>query len=470
MCRVSAPARSVPRTVVVALVAVAVCVLGFFVGRAARQRSDEPTAATSSSSRPPTTPSAVSAATAEPSTGRAAPGLPASAAKVTAQLGPYLRTPALGSLVGAYVADGPSGAVLDNRFGGLGFAPASTAKLTTAVALLSLARPGERFTTAAQTGAKPGQVVLVGGGDPTLSAGRPGKPTAYRSAARMSDLAVQVRKALGGTRITSIVVDDSRFTGPRTAPGWQPDDVPSTYASAITPLMVDAGLPASGGTERSAVPDLEAGRAFARLAGVPTVPVTRGYAGSTARGLGAVQSATMLDLVEQMLKVSDNVIAEMLGREVARRAQQPPSFAGAAAGITAELAKVGVASGVHLVDASGLSALDRVAPRSLVAMLGAVVGGKYPALGNVVTAMPVAAWDGTLATRFEVGRSKSGAGRVRAKTGTIAKVVTLAGIVRDASGRQLLFAFMARSVPDIDTGETAIDAAAAALARCGCGS
>ena len=84
--------------------------------------------------------------------------------------------------------------------------------------------------------------------------------------------------------------------------------------------------------------------------------------------------------------------------------------------------------------------------------------------------MPVAAWDGTLATRFEVGRSKSGAGRVRAKTGTIANVVTLAGIVRDASGRQLLFAFMARGVPDIDAGETSLDAAAAALARCGCGS
>jgi D-alanyl-D-alanine carboxypeptidase/D-alanyl-D-alanine-endopeptidase (penicillin-binding protein 4) len=122
------------------------------------------------------------------------------------------------------------------------------------------------------------------------------------------------------------------------------------------------------------------------------------------------------------------------------------------------------------VDASGLSELDRITPRSLIALLRAVVGGKYPGLGSVVTAMPVAAWDGTLATRFEVGRSTSGAGRVRAKTGTIAKVVTLAGIVRDASGRVLLFAFMARGVPDLDAGEMSMDAAAAALARCGCGS
>jgi D-alanyl-D-alanine carboxypeptidase/D-alanyl-D-alanine-endopeptidase (penicillin-binding protein 4) len=120
------------------------------------------------------------------------------------------------------------------------------------------------------------------------------------------------------------------------------------------------------------------------------------------------------------------------------------------------------------VDASGLSELDRIAPRSLGALLHAVVSGKYPALGNVVAAMPVAAWDGTLATRFEVGRSKSGAGRVRAKTGTIANVVTLAGIVRDVSGRVLLFAFMVRGVPDIDAGEKSLDSAAAALARCGC--
>ena len=455
----------------VALVAVAVCVLGFFGGRAVRQLAEEPAVTASSSpSRPPTTPSAVSAATSEPSTETADAGLPASSAKVTALLAPYLRARALGSLVGAYVADGPSGAVLDNRLGDRGFAPASTAKLTTAVALLSVARPDERFTTVAETGATPGQVVLVGGGDPTLSAARPGKPTDYRSAARMSDLVAQVRTAIGGTRITSIVVDDSRVTGPRTAPGWQPDDVPSTYASAITPLMVDGGLPAIGGALRSATPDLEAGRAFARLAGVPNVPVTRGAAAPSARRLGAVNSATVLDLVEQMLKVSDNVIAELLGREVARRVQQPPSFAGAAAAITAELAEVGVPSGVNLVDASGLSELDRITPRSLVALLRAVVGGKYPGLGNVVTAMPVAAWDGTLATRFEVGRSTSGAGRVRAKTGTIAKVVTLAGIARDVSGRVLLFAFMARGVPDLDAGETSIDAAAAALARCGCGS
>jgi D-alanyl-D-alanine carboxypeptidase/D-alanyl-D-alanine-endopeptidase (penicillin-binding protein 4) len=456
---------------VVALVAVAVCGLGFFGGRAVRKLSDEPAASTSSAaSRPPATPSAVSAAAAEPSTATAAAGLPASAAKVTARLAPYLRVPTLGSLVGAYVADGPSGAVLDDRLGSRGFAPASTAKLTTAVALLSVARPEQRFTTVAEAGATPGQVVLVGGGDPTLSAARPGKPTDYRSAALMSDLAAQVRKTLGGTRITSIVVDDSRFTGPRTAPGWQPADVPSIYASAITPLMVDGGLPATGGSVRSATPDLEAGRAFARLAGVPNVPVTRGRAAPSGRQLGAVKSATMLDLVEQMLKVSDNVIAELLGREVARRVQQPPSFTGAAAAVTLEVAKIGVASGVQLVDASGLSELDRITPRSLVALLRAVVSGKYPALGNIVTAMPVAAWDGTLATRFEVGRSKSGAGRVRAKTGTIAHVVTLAGIIRDASGRLLLFAFMARGAPDVDAGEKSLDAAAAVLARCGCGS
>jgi D-alanyl-D-alanine carboxypeptidase/D-alanyl-D-alanine-endopeptidase (penicillin-binding protein 4) len=59
---------------------------------------------------------------------------------------------------------------------------------------------------------------------------------------------------------------------------------------------------------------------------------------------------------------------------------------------------------------------------------------------------------------------------VRAKTGTIANVVTLAGIVRDVSGRLLLFAFMARGVPNVDAGERSLDAAAAALARCGCGS
>jgi D-alanyl-D-alanine carboxypeptidase/D-alanyl-D-alanine-endopeptidase (penicillin-binding protein 4) len=237
----------------------------------------------------------------------------------------------------------------------------------------------------------------------------------------------------------------------------------------VYPLMIDGGLPADGGVIRSAEPDLEAGRALARLLGVPDVPVTRGTAPAGAAQLGSVDSAPMLDLVEQMLKLSDNVIAELLGREVARRSQHPASFAGAAAAVTAQIARLGVRAGISLKDASGLSVQDRIAPAALTAVLRAIASGAHPGLGNIVNAMPVAGWDGTLANRYQVGSAKAAAGRTRAKTGSLTGVTTLAGLVRDATGRLLVFAFLADAVagPE-ETGAPALDAAAGALARCGC--
>jgi D-alanyl-D-alanine carboxypeptidase len=60
---------------------------------------------------------------------------------------------------------------------------------------------------------------------------------------------------------------------------------------------------------------------------------------------------------------------------------------------------------------------------------------------------------------------------VRAKTGNLATVATLAGLAYDRSGDLLLFAIMAPQVPGADQlkpAANAIDAAAAGLAECGC--
>jgi len=60
---------------------------------------------------------------------------------------------------------------------------------------------------------------------------------------------------------------------------------------------------------------------------------------------------------------------------------------------------------------------------------------------------------------------------VRAKTGNLATVATLAGLVYDKDGRLLIFAIMAPQVPGagmLPAAAGAINAAAAALADCGC--
>ena len=276
---------------VIALVVAAVAVGAFLTART--YRTDQQAASTPppAPSAPPT-PAAVLGATAPPasSSPTAAGPLPVAAA-VRAQLAPALASAALGPSVHAYVADAATGAVLVNQGGSVPSPPASTNKLTTAAAVLSRLPETQRLTTRVVTGTRPGQVVIIGGGDPTLSAAAAGVASLYPDAARLSDLASQVRSALGDTPVTSIVVDTSLFTGPREAPGWAPEDVPSDYASAITALMVDGGLPAGGGTIRSATPELEAGRALAARLGQPTAAVSVGVATAGARLLGQVQSA-----------------------------------------------------------------------------------------------------------------------------------------------------------------------------------
>ena len=86
--------------------------------------------------------------------------------------------------------------------------------------------------------------------------------------------------------------------------------------------------------------------------------------------------------------------------------------------------------------------------------------------------MPVAGFSGTLAPGQSVfsGFTARSRGLVRAKTGNLSSVATLAGLVYDASGRLLAFAFMTDQVPPASLGKAAggLDRMASALAGCGC--
>ena len=74
--------------------------------------------------------------------------------------------------------------------------PASTAKLLTAVAALTTLDPSDTLETTVVAGATPGEVVLVGGGDPTLSRTAPSQT--YPGAPTVADLAAQVRRRDAG--------------------------------------------------------------------------------------------------------------------------------------------------------------------------------------------------------------------------------------------------------------------------------
>jgi D-alanyl-D-alanine carboxypeptidase/D-alanyl-D-alanine-endopeptidase (penicillin-binding protein 4) len=178
-------------------------------------------------------------------------------------------------------------------------------------------------------------------------------------------------------------------------------------------------------------------------------------------------------IVGWMLRESNNVIAEDLARQVALHTGKPASFRGAAAAVTATLGTLGAGRGIHLVDGSGLSPLDLVTPGALAAVVRLAAVGGPDALRAAVTGMPVAGFSGTLAPGQSVFGSfgPRALGMVRAKTGNLTKVASLAGIVEDASGRVLAFAFMADQIPKgsmLPAAAGTIDAMATALAGCGC--
>jgi serine-type D-Ala-D-Ala carboxypeptidase/endopeptidase (penicillin-binding protein 4) len=370
--------------------------------------------------------------------------------------------------------------------------PASTMKLATASAVLALRGPAYQLTTRVVAGANPGEVVIIGGGDPTLAINGTGS---YPGAARLDSLADQVRRALGGTAPTKVIVDSSLFSGPNTGPDWESSDVDNGgQASRISALMTDGGritpTKVAPPSPRYPRPDLAAGQAFARLLGVPTSQVgsgtappapadplaaSPGDASATAAAsalapgtqLGAVKSAPLLNIVEQMLANSDNTVAEMMARQVALARNQPATFAGGATAVLDELNELGLPTGgLKIVDGSGLSPDDRLTTRLLTAILTLVARADHPQLHGVLSGLPVAGYSGTLASRFRTPTPNPADGEVRAKTGTLTGVHALAGYVPDAKGRLLAFAVLVdRVTAPLLPAEDAVDQIGTALTK-----
>ncbi|MBA3369135.1 MAG: D-alanyl-D-alanine carboxypeptidase/D-alanyl-D-alanine-endopeptidase [Geodermatophilaceae bacterium] len=390
-------------------------------------------------------------------------------AALAAILAPTLADPRLGGRLLASVVDVVDGQVLFEASGAQSGTPASNAKLLTAFAALSTLDPGDRLSTSVVAGSTAGEIVLVGGGDATLS--RTAPSLSYPGAPTVADLAQQV---LGNadTEITGIVVDSSLYTGPSISPLWRTGDAPSTYAAPVTATMVDGGRISPGSRSRSGTPALDAGAALAAALGRPDLPVVAGLAPPEAALLALVESAPISRLVETMLALSDNVLAESLARHVALARGQSADFTGGAIAVTDAVAAAGLdTTGLTVVDGSGLSADNAVPPRLLTDLLRAVAAedGNLD-LVAISSGLPVAGYDGTLVDRYEGGPTV-GAGSVRAKSGTLDGVNTLAGYVVTAEGRVLAFALIADQLPpggQLIGGEPVLDAFAGVLASCGC--
>jgi serine-type D-Ala-D-Ala carboxypeptidase/endopeptidase (penicillin-binding protein 4) len=415
-----------------------------------------------------------------------ADGLP-TAAGLAALVAATLPGTKVGPRLGVEVADAHTGEVLYSDNAQTPATPASTTKVATAVAALAVLGPDARFRTSVRQGNN--GIVLVGGGDPTLAVnGYP--PSAYPRPATLAALAAGTARALAaeGRRSVRLSYDTSLYSGADMAPGWSDALINLGNVTAIVALEADQGRLTRGGaledsdnpvnfTARTTDPVSLTVSAFANLLKRDGITVSGspspGTAPSGAPTLASVSSPPLTQLVQQMLQESNNVIAENLARHVAIAKGMPATFGGAADAVMTELRRLGVTTGISLVDGSGLSPDDAIAPETLVRILAVAASPGSPRLRAAITGLPVAGFTGTLSAGNSVFGAIGGAARgvVRAKTGNLATVATLAGLVYDRDGRLLIFAIMASQVPGavrLLAAAGAINAAAAGLADCGC--
>jgi len=134
-------------------------------------------------------------------------------------------------------------------------------------------------------------------------------------------------------------------------------------------------------------------------------------------------SPTMGEILVSMNRRSQNLYAEEVLRSAARLRLGEGSMKAARRAAEAVLRGLGLdTEGLHLADGSGLSRLNRVEPRHLGRLLVAMAGRPEGAFYRSTLPAP---GEGTLRRRF--GGGSPARGRLRAKTGTLSRVVALSG-------------------------------------------
>ncbi|WP_255919931.1 D-alanyl-D-alanine carboxypeptidase/D-alanyl-D-alanine endopeptidase [Streptomyces humicola] len=394
-----------------------------------------------------------------------------------AALGPLFNDPALGGIRTGAVLDAATGRRLFGHQADQPTAPASTTKIATAVAALETLGPGYTIPTTVVPGQAPGSIVLVGGGDPTLTAAAPtpgADPSAQpASLVTLADATAKALRARGTTKVT-LSYDTSRYSGPVIHPIGINENI-----APVTPLMTDEGRVDPNSTEdapRVADPAASAAQSFAGLLQARGITVERTPApGQAPSASGApiaqVRSMPLSALVERMLTNSDNDIAEHLARQTAIGAHLPADFSGGAQAVRQALARLGMPlGGTVFLDGSGLDRDDRLTADLLTRLLATAASPAHPELRSVLSGLPIAGFTGTLSDRFNASENAgaTAAGLVHAKTGTLTGVNTLAGTVVDTDGRLLVFAFMTSGTADADAAVDALDRLATAVTACGC--
>jgi len=427
------------------------------------------------------------------------------------------------------------------------FVPASTAKLFVAATALTRLGPDFRYRTTVvsaqpvgDAGRLPGDLVLMGRGDPNLSGRmlpfngrteRPDSPTKD-----YEDLAAQIVAKGVRTVEGNVVADDTYFVWQPLGAGWEVDDLMWNYGAPISALTINDNVqfltilpgavgrpaevslepmvnyydldnrvmtlprrgetpgggitagPSSLGIDRKpgssvlrlwgqlAQGDPGWGRGLAiddpprfageflkqelarqgvevkgtvvvqrlepsevtDLKGAPGTPNSSGV-GASAAVIAAHESMPLAESLKVILKASQNLHAEMLLRTLGRERRGVGSAEAGREEINLFLKEIGVPEREALLaDASGLSRQNLVTPRAVMSLLRHMEQSDYGSLW--IGLLPAAGREGSLAERL---KGRATAGRVWAKTGSLAGVASLAGYALNQDDEMVAFVVFA---------------------------
>jgi D-alanyl-D-alanine carboxypeptidase/D-alanyl-D-alanine-endopeptidase (penicillin-binding protein 4) len=400
------------------------------------------------------------------------------------------------------------------------FVPASNTKLFTTALALSRLGADYRFTTRVLAAAAPasgvlaGDLVLAGGGDPTMSS----QALPFRQGATPLDPMNPIRELARevydrGVRVVmgDIVGDDTAYVWEPYPPDWAADDAVWDYGSPVGALnfndnsialeitpgtregdavsvslrpafdyyvydnrlrttiegktditierapgsreVILRGTVRAGKEERESIavddPALFAATAlsYALMEGGIVVhghPVSRhrwmGDRAVTSLAVTIAQrtSPPLTEILRVTAKISSNLWAELVLREVGRVRTGEGSRQAGLSELAAFLKEAGIGSeGYTLSDGSGLSRLNLVTPAAVVQLL-AYMNGPFRSL------LPIGGVDGTLATRFG---GAAAAHEVQAKTGSLTHVNALSGYARSRRYGDLAFSIFVNNTP-----------------------
>ena len=358
-----------------------------------------------------------------------------------------------------------TGELLWSRLADQPVAPASVQKILTATSAWRVLGPDFRFVTSVKADSS-GNVWLVGGGDPTLTRS-PGN-NYYDSESSLTELSEQTVIGVSEKNLPVphiLHIDTSRYEAFREwDESWRPGSWALGYVAPVTSLMVDGDRdsPVLRLGARSTNPASRAQVWFSEALAKKGMIFSAFAPSSPAQGVevARVESAPLPELLRIMLEDSDNSLAEALAREVALASETTDLNE---ALIDALEFSEEDREGLFLRDGSGLSPLNQLSASLVVRVLGEWV--TTPELAPLLVGLAIAGETGSLQRRF--GGDSSARGIIRAKTGSIAGVRSLAGIFDDEEGNSIVFALNVLGPRVSDRDRDSLDGLTEAIYDCG---